>query len=286
MVSGGDTWALAALAGIGAAALLSLYCRASRIALLLPGTLIATALWQAYILDGYGTAQLGFVGFDHFWLAAAFLFAATVLAIGLAMLRNDAARWLPMAAAVLLLAMPAAWSFGTAAAKGNTGFPAARPPLLNEAAATQRQRWAMAAGALAGDARLIAFLRERHRGEEFLLATVNARLAAPVIVATGQPVMALGGFNGSDPILTVGDFASLVAAKRVRFAFIGDGAPGLRLVLGEGHQKELVDWIRAHGQPVDPTLWRSADTSMAGWTRRGAEAVGVELYDLRPEDGG
>src|SRR5919205_276721 len=102
--------------------------------------------------------------------------------------------------------LPAAWSIGTAAAKGNTGFPAARPPFLNEAAATQRQRWAMAAGALAGDSRLIEFLRERNHGEEFLLATVNARLAAPIIIATGQPVVALGGFNGSDPILTVDDF--------------------------------------------------------------------------------
>jgi hypothetical protein len=33
-------------------------------------------------------------------------------------------------------------------------------------------------------------------------------------------------------------------------------------------------------------LWRSRDDGMAGWTRRGAEAVGVQLYDLRPEDGG
>jgi len=275
--------ALAALAGIGAAALWSFYRRAGMTALLLPAAVIATVLWQADILDGYGTAQLGF---DHLWIAAGFLVAAAVLAIALAMFRNNVARWLAIAAAAMLLALPAAWSFGTAAAKGNTGFPAARPPFLSEAATTQRQRWAMVAGALAGDSRLVTFLRERNRGEEFLLATVNARLAAPLIIATGQPVIALGGFNGADPILTIDDFASLVAARRVRFALIGDGAPGLRFVFGEGHQKELVDWIRANGRPVDPTLWRDADTSMSGWTRRGAEAVGVQLYDLRPENGG
>ena len=275
--------ALAALAGIGAAALWSFYRRAGMTALLLPAAVIATVLWQADILDGYGTAQLGF---DHLWIAAGFLVAAAVLAIALAMFRNNVARWLAIAAAAMLLALPAAWSFGTAAAKGNTGFPAARPPFLSEAATTQRQRWAMVAGALAGDSRLVTFLRERNRGEEFLLATVNARLAAPLIIATGQPVIALGGFNGADPILTIDDFASLVATRRVRFALIGDGAPGLRFVFGEGHQKELVDWIRANGRPVDPTLWRDADTSMSGWTRRGAEAVGVQLYDLRPENGG
>src|SRR5438477_4977584 len=92
--------------------------------------------------------------------------------------------------------------------------------------------------------------------------------------STGRPVMALGGFSGRDPILGVEDFARLVAARRVRFALMGDGAPALRLAFGEGHQKALVDWIRANGRPVDPTLWRSTDEGAGGWMRRGAEAVG------------
>src|SRR5205085_12022501 len=46
--------ALAALAGIGTAALWSLYRQGGIPALALPGAVIATAVWQAYILDGYG----------------------------------------------------------------------------------------------------------------------------------------------------------------------------------------------------------------------------------------
>ena len=201
-------------------------------------------------------------------------------------LRRQPVAALGLAAVVLLLALPAGWSIGTALAAGNTGFPAARPPFLNDTAATQRQRWATVAGALAGDARLIQFLRDRNTGEEFLLAAVNARLAAPVIIATGRPVMALGGFSGRDPILQVEDFARLVAERRVRFALIGDGAPGLRLAFGEGHQKALVEWIRANGRPVDPALWRTSGDGAAGWMRRGAEAIGAQLYDLRRDEGG
>ena len=37
----------------------------------------------------------------------------------------------------------------------------------------------------------------------FLLATPNTQFAAPIIIGTGQPVMAMGGFSGRDPILTV-----------------------------------------------------------------------------------
>ena len=95
--------------------------------------------------------------------------------------------------------------------------------------------------------------------------------------------MALGGFAGRDPILDVDAFVKLVAEDRVRFALIGEGSPGLRRVFGEGHQQELIDWIRANGKPVDPALWRSATPQDRP---RSAEAAGAELYDLRPNTPG
>ena len=43
---------------------------------------------------------------------------------------------------------------------------------------------------------------QAHRGDaRFLVAAPNTRLVAPVIVRTGQPAMAFGGFFGNDPIL-------------------------------------------------------------------------------------
>ena len=53
----------------------------------------------------------------------------------------------------------------------------------------------------------IACLEHHHDREDYLLAAVNARQAAPIIIATGNPVMSLGGFSGGDLILTVDDFA-------------------------------------------------------------------------------
>jgi 4-amino-4-deoxy-L-arabinose transferase-like glycosyltransferase len=135
-------------------------------------------------------------------------------------------------------------------------------------------------------------LRENHGGEDYLLAAVNARQAAPIIIATGAPVIALGGFSGGDPILSVEDFARLVAENRLRFALIGDGGPDLRRISGEGRQRALVEWIRANGRPVDPSLWRSIEgvqEVVGGGGRRrggGAEAIGAELYDLGPTAGG
>jgi 4-amino-4-deoxy-L-arabinose transferase-like glycosyltransferase len=181
--------------------------------------------------------------------------------------------------------MPAAWSVGTVLVKGNTGFPAARPPFLNDAAETQRRRWSLVAGALGGDPKLLAFLQGNHQSEAYLLAAVNARQAAPIIIATGDPVIALGGFAGRDPVLTVDGFARLVEDHRVRFALVGDGSPGLRRVFGEDGQKPLVDWIKQKGRLVDPARWRTATPNGADG-RRAAEAVGTQLYDLRLTDDG
>lgn len=275
------TPALAALAGIGLARLWLLYRRGGPASLLLPVTLLATALWQAYILDEFVREHLAL---GHDWLVLGLVAAALAITVLLlAVSRLSVPRQALAGATVLplLLVFPGAWSIGTTLAPGITGFPAARPPLLTDGAETQRRRWSMVAGGLAGDARLIEFLQHNAGGEEFMLAAVNARLAAPIIIATGAPVMALGGFSGRDPILDVDDFSRLVAAGRLRYALIGDGSPGLRRVFGESRQQELVAWIRQFGRPVEPALWRSAKGLAQAARGRGAEMVDTELYDLR-----
>ncbi len=284
--------ALAALAGIGAATLWSLHRAGGAAALLLPAAIVASGLWQANILDEY---LAGHLAIGQSWIEWVLPATAGIAAAGLLLTRlseRGAARVATLGL-VLSLALPAAWSIGTATAAGISGFPGARPPFLTDAAETQRRRWASVAGSLDGDPKLITYLRENHGDEDYLLAAVNARQAAPIIIATGAPVIALGGFSGGDPILSVEEFARLVAEKRLRFALIGDGSPGLRRIFGEETQKPLIDWIRQNGRPVDPSLWRSVDgvqEAVDGGGRRrrgsGAEAVGAELYDLGSATGG
>lgn len=266
--------ALAALGGIGAVCLWRDYREGGRA--LLPAAIAATALWQAYIVQFFlgGSLALG-----HVWLPAV-LIAGAAAAGAVLWWRRGPSLAAAATAVAILLALPAAWSVGTAMVRRPAGFPTAEPPFLTAEAQLRRGRFAMVAGAVAGDPKLIAFLRDSRHDEQFLLAAVNARLAAPLIIATGAPVMALGGFSGRDPILGADDFARLVAAGRVRFALVGDGGEGLRRTYGEGHQKALVEWIRSNGRPVDPALWRSP--AAVTRTLRSAESVGAELYDLRP----
>jgi 4-amino-4-deoxy-L-arabinose transferase-like glycosyltransferase len=268
--------ALSALAGIGMVSLWSLYNAGGAVSLLFPATVIATALWQGYIVNGY---LADYLAVGERWLVPILIGMGGLTAAALVLLRRVVPSLLGGVALLSLLAMPTAWSIGTVLVKGNTGFPAARPPFLDDAPETQRRRWSMVAGTLGGDPKLIDFLRSNHRSEAFLLASINARQAAPIIIATGDPVIALGGFTGRDPILTVDAFAHLVEEERLRFVLVGDGSPGLRRIFGEDGQKPVVDWIRENGRLVDPAQWRAAPG--ADFQVRGAEAVGAQLYDLR-----
>jgi 4-amino-4-deoxy-L-arabinose transferase-like glycosyltransferase len=284
--------ALAAIGGIGAVALWQLYRERGRAAWLLPMTIVTSGLWQAYILRFFLLA--GGTAFGGSWLIPALLSLAVVAAGALAAMPRRSSRIvLPVTLASLTVALvlPAAWCAGTAAAAFHAGFPAGQPPLETEAARAGRGRWGQYAGALDGDPKLIAFLQQGRGGATYLLAAVNARQAAPIIIATGEPVLALGGFSGRDPILSADDFAQLVADNHLRFALIGDGSRAVRQVWGENGQKPLTDWIRSNGREVDPALWRSiveredADPP-ARRPRRAAENADIQLYDLRPASNG
>ena len=50
--------------------------------------------------------------------------------------------------------------------------------------------------------------------------------ASDIIITSGEPVMSLGGFMGSDKILTLDQFKSLVAKGEVRYVMVGGGMGG------------------------------------------------------------
>jgi 4-amino-4-deoxy-L-arabinose transferase-like glycosyltransferase len=59
-------------------------------------------------------------------------------------------------------------------------------------------------------------------GYRWVAATIDANSAAGYELATGEPVMAVGGFNGSDPAPTLAQFQGYVASGQIHY-FIGGG---------------------------------------------------------------
>lgn len=250
---------VAALAAIG---LVAVWSASRRFAL--PLALVATAAWQAYIgadlakwqIDDVPTLLLG------------------VLAIGAVLASLRVSRW----AFVGLLALPAAWALSPALASGNLMLPSASLARVVAPFDRERNTGATRFAVATDDARLLAFLEANHRGERFALATPNARLAAPVIVRTGLPVMAFGGFMGTDPILSQDELRGMMERGEVRFVVMsGQGSFGLAPG-DEDRRRSFIAWVRKNGTRVEPAMWRGLDP----WQDR-RQPIG--LFDLKPAAG-
>jgi len=107
------------------------------------------------------------------------------------------------------------------------------------------------------NATLIAYLERNRAGATWLVATGSSMQAAPIELATGQPVIAMGGFGGSDPAMTVDRLRELVRSGQLRYVLVGGGGPG-----GNGGQA-ATSWVTQHG-----TLVSSSESGVNG------------LYDL------
>ena len=75
-------------------------------------------------------------------------------------------------------------------------------------------------------AALVALLQQNAGNYTWVAAAVGANSAAGVQLAAGEPVMAIGGFNGTDPAPTLAQFKSLVAAGKIHYFLAGGGRGG------------------------------------------------------------
>ncbi|MBK4349121.1 glycosyltransferase family 39 protein [Lacisediminihabitans changchengi] len=85
----------------------------------------------------------------------------------------------------------------------------------------------------------------------WVAAAVGSNNAAGYQLASGDPVMALGGFNGSDPSPTLAEFTTLVAAGKIHY-FVGSGSFGQSRG-GSSEASDIAAWVAAHfaAQTVD-----------------------------------
>jgi 4-amino-4-deoxy-L-arabinose transferase-like glycosyltransferase len=74
-------------------------------------------------------------------------------------------------------------------------------------------------------------------------ATVNSNSAAGYQLATDDPVMAIGGFNGTDPAPTLAQFERDVAEKKVHYFIAGGGGLGGGTGTTAG---QITQWVESH----------------------------------------
>ena len=154
--------------------------------------------------------------------------------------------------AVITLYIPqVAWALTPMIYGDSSVLPYAGPDLNPQAVQGAKQGMAMPEMTVTNKnsdtSKLKEFLLANRNGEKFILAVGNAQEASQIIIDTGQPVMAVGGFMGMETILTADDFEHMVNEGKVRYVLISGNF--------SQSQSELNAWVNANGKMVPKELW-------------------------------
>ena len=102
-------------------------------------------------------------------------------------------------------------------------------------------------GGLAGNTQvssaLTALLTDGASGYRWTAATVSSDSAAPLQLASAEPVMSIGGFNGTDPAPTLAQFEKYVADHDIHY-FVGANSDSFGG--GSGDAAQITSWVEAH----------------------------------------
>jgi 4-amino-4-deoxy-L-arabinose transferase-like glycosyltransferase len=238
---------VAALAGAGAVALWHTG-RRPWLSWLLPAVVLATA--------GVAVGLLARTPTYYSWLRPAISIAAVLAAVGLFAARHLRRRLLVAAAAglatVALLAGPSAYALSTVGNSTGGAIVAAGPTTGGGLGVGGGRAGVFGpAGTASTDTALIAYLQAHRGSAEYLVAAFSSNSSASIIIATGQPVITIGGFNGGDPAPTLAQFQKLVAQGKVRYVLLnsgfgGGGGPGGASAGGSA----ITQWVTQHGTQV------------------------------------
>ncbi|MEV4054698.1 glycosyltransferase family 39 protein [Amycolatopsis sp. NPDC049688] len=219
---------------------------------LLSGGVALTAL-TAYLLLGSSWQP---------WLAPAVLVAGLLAAVALffaAHLTRWAAASVAALSLVVLLTGTGAYTLATAAATHSGAIPSAGPSAGfggrfggpgGFGGGRGGGPGALLSTTLPGPS-LTALLEQDASRYTWTAATVLSNAAAGYQLASGAPVLAVGGFNGTDPYPTLAQFQQYVANGRIHY-FLGEGTtmPGST---GSDAAQQIAEWVasRYHASTVD-----------------------------------
>jgi 4-amino-4-deoxy-L-arabinose transferase-like glycosyltransferase len=256
--------AIGALIGMGAA---TLWRRRSDLyaLLVLGGSVAVTAVWS-YIL-------LSRASDFHPWLRVGVLIAGALGAAGI-LLSQQLGRSLRLAAAALalfaILGGPLAYSLNTAATAHTGSIVTAGPTVAGggfpggggfngggagrnfPAGGAFAGRGGGGGGGMGGllnattpSGEVVAALQQDSAKYTWVAAAVGSNNASGYQLATELPVMAIGGFNGSDPAPSLEQFQQYVKEGKIHY-FVGGSGPGGRSNGGSSVSAEIADWVQAN----------------------------------------
>lgn len=134
---------------------------------------------------------------------------------------------------------------------------------------------------------LIAYLKKHQDGAEWLLAVSSSQSAAQLILSSGEPVISMWGWSGSDKAMTLARLKELVRKGELHYIQIGGGGMGGGPGGGSDVSTAVTEWVQKNGTAVkesDYGATTGSDTAQSSSSSSGSNQSTV--YRLDPSDVG
>jgi len=101
---------------------------------------------------------------------------------------------------------------------------------------------------------MIAYLKKHQDGATWLLAVSTDQTASSIILESGQPVISMGGWSGSDNAMTLAKLKSLVKSGKLHYIIVSSDG-------GQGTNSEIATWVKAHGTAVKSSAYSTSSST-------------------------
>ncbi|MFF4588726.1 glycosyltransferase family 39 protein [Streptomyces sp. NPDC001388] len=129
------------------------------------------------------------------------------------------------------------------------------------------------------DSELVSYLEKHQDGATWLIAVSNSQSAGRLILSTGEPVISMWGFTGSDQAMTLARLKALVKKGELHYIQLGGGGMGGNSSLNQ----EITAWVQKNGTAVKESEYSSASGSSSE-SDASSQSTSSTVYRLDPSD--
>ncbi|MFI6334675.1 ArnT family glycosyltransferase [Streptomyces sp. NPDC050535] len=122
----------------------------------------------------------------------------------------------------------------------------------------------MGGGGMGGEtsSELISYLKKNQDGAEWLLAVSSSQTAASLILSSGEPVISMWGWSGTDKAMTLTRLKELVKNGELHYIQLGGGGGGMGG--GSTVSSEVTAWVEKNATAVKESEYGGTATSSSG----------------------
>ncbi|MEU9348776.1 glycosyltransferase family 39 protein [Streptomyces sp. NPDC048278] len=128
---------------------------------------------------------------------------------------------------------------------GSTGTESGSSSSSSSSSSSESQSGRTAGGMGGGQvsSAMITYLKKHQDDATWLVAVATDQTASSIILESGQPVISMGGWSGSDNAMTLAKLKSLVKSGKLHYIVVSSDG-------GQGTNTEIATWVKKHGSAV------------------------------------